>query len=160
MLATAFVSHQVGNRIRYRIPARKGDEPYFAQAEQVFAACPGVAYVETNALVGSILLLHNTDAAELEVYAAGKGLFTCQPPDVETPKVLPAASAQIDAIGDRLATLTHGTADLHDILFVGLVGASIVQVIRGRALGPATSLLANAAAILSLYRSRQNKQQS
>jgi hypothetical protein len=61
----------------------------------------------------------------------------------------------MDQAGALLQRLSQGTIDLHELLFVVLLGASILQILRGDVLGPASTLLAYAIGILMLYRAER-----
>lgn len=53
--------------------------------------------------------------------------------------------------------ISGGAFALDETLFAALVGLSLLQVARGQIISPASTLLTNAALILSYYRARQNK---
>ena len=83
------------------------------------------------------------------------GLFAVEEPPPPVNPALTAATERIDQLDRFLQRSSNGSFDLLEVAFVGLIGASIVQVLRGQALGPASTLLAHALTILALYRSRR-----
>lgn len=155
MLPTGYIAHRVGDRVRLRIPERKGDTAYFMRVERDLAACERVVYVEANPLTASILLRYNGSNDDLRRDVISRDLFDIeeQPPPVDP--VLTVAAERIDQLDRFLQRSSNGSFDLLEVAFVGLIGASIIQVLRGQALGPASTLLAHAFAILALYRSRR-----
>lgn len=155
MLPTAYVAHQAGERLRLRIPARKGDAAFFTRAERDLAGCAGVAYAEANPLTASVLLHYHGDLADLAAAAAAGQLFSLEPPQPPSRSVLDIVSDRVERLEQLVLHSSRGAVDLDTLLFVGLVGAGVVQIARGRALGPASTLLANAATILAIHRARR-----
>ncbi len=155
MLPAGYIAHRIGDRVRVRIPERKGDVAYFMRVERDLAACERVMYVEANPLTASILLRYTGANDDLRRDAINLGLFAIEeiPPSVNP--VLTATSERIDQLDRFLQRSSNGSFDLLEVAFVGLIGTSIIQVLRGQALGPATTLLAHALTILALYRSRR-----
>lgn len=157
MLPTGYVAHRTGDRVRLRIPARKGDTAYFARLERELAACGRVGYVEANPLTASLLLHYNGTDDDLRRDAVELGLFTVEALPPAANPVLNAAAARIDQFDRTIQRASNGSFDLLEVAFVGLVGASIVQALRGQALGPASALMAHALAILALHRARRTE---
>ena len=155
MLPIATIAHALNDRIRFRILSRRGNATYFARLEQAFAASEAVSHVETNPLTGSVLLYHNTSIDELADDALARGLFRVQPHVVLPNKGLDAAATWLDEADRRLRRASQETVDMQEFLFIGLVGASIVQLLRGSILGPASTLLADAISILAVYRTKR-----
>lgn len=152
---SASVAHHARGRLRLRIPARKGDTAYFTRLERELAAVAGVAYAEANPLTASVLLHFTGDVAELAAAAAVAGLFTLAPPPPAAEPLLDLVTNRVEQLEQAVLQASHSSVDLDTLLFVGLVGAGVVQVARGRALGPASTLLANAVTILALHRARR-----
>ncbi|ABQ89330.1 MULTISPECIES: hypothetical protein [unclassified Roseiflexus] len=155
MLPAGYIAHRIGDRVRVRIPERKGDAAYFMRVERDLSACERVMYVEANPLTASILLRYHGTNDDLRRDAINLGLFAVEEPPPPVNPALTAATERIDQLDRFLQRSSNGSFDLLEVAFVGLIGASIVQVLRGQALGPASTLLAHALAILALYRSRR-----
>jgi hypothetical protein len=155
MLPEAHITHHAGARLRLRIPARKGNAAYFARIERALATCDGVAYAEANPLTASVLLHYHGELADLANVAAAGELFALALQDIPMDTVLDVMTDRLDRIERHIRHASNGAVDLDTLLFVGLIGAGIVQIARGQALGPASTLLANAAAILALHRARR-----
>lgn len=155
MPPVAYVSHALAERLRLRIPTRKGDAAYFAVIEKTFSGHDQVTHVETNPLTGSVLLYHHTDQAALVDFAQKQQLFQLQPDAPVAHRALQAAEEQVERADRTIRRLTQGSFDLNDLLFVGLLGAAAIQTLRGRILGPSAALLSYAAAILAFHRTQQ-----
>ncbi|MCS6841927.1 MAG: hypothetical protein NZ699_14725 [Roseiflexus sp.] len=160
MLPTGYVAHRVGDRVRLRIPARKGDVAYFTRVERELAACRRVMFVEANPLTASILLRYSGTDDDLRHDGIDRGLFTIEEMSQATNPVLNAAAARIDQLDRVIQRSSNGSFDLLEVVFIGLVGASIIQILRGQALGPASTLMAHALAILALHRARRAERDS
>lgn len=155
MLPSAYIVHQLGNRLRLRLPAHRGDQAFFAAAEQQLAACPAVAAVTANPLTASLLIRHRGSLAELQAYAAQQQLFQLQQLPASDVAALDIVCERIEQFDRFMQRSTQGQVELNDLLFFGLVGAGIVQIARGHALGQASSLFASAAAVLAVHRRRR-----
>ncbi len=125
-LPLAEVEHRIPGRMRLRVRVRRGDTGFFERAA-VLGRVPGIHAVRANAQTGSILIEHAGDEAAVLAAAREQGLFGVAPPTqppnplgaVETPATLNAAA-------------------------MGLAGAGLLQVARGRAIGSGTENLFNA----------------
>lgn len=156
MLPEAHIAHQAGERLRLRVPARKGDTAYFTRVERELAACAGVAYAEANPLTAGLLLHYQGELTDLARAAAEGELFVLELRPAPSGSLLDVMTDRVDHVENLVRRASNGSLDLDTLLFLGLVGASVVQLARGQALGPASTLLANAAAILALHRSRRS----
>lgn len=155
MLPVAYVAHHAGDRLRLRIPARKGDAAFFAHVERDLATCPGVAYAEANPLTASILIHYHGDLGDLANAVSARQLFTLELPRLPESTVLDVVAERVERLDQAVIRASNGALDLETVAFLGLIGASIVQLARGQALAPASTLLANAVAILTFHRARR-----
>jgi hypothetical protein len=155
MAPIAYIVHSIQDRIRFHIPSRKRDAAYFTELEKAFAACNTVLAVETDPLTASILLKHKGDPADLTQYALEHRLFASPPPAVAVNPPIVAVASRLEQLDQTVQRMTQGAFDLNGIAFVGLVGAGLFQVWRGRTLGSATSLLSYAVALLALQRTKR-----
>ena len=72
MLTEAFISHNTSERLRVKVPGKKGDASYFSALASRFSGLPGVRHVEANPITGSVLLLiEPRQGIELE----GQGIY-------------------------------------------------------------------------------------
>lgn len=156
MLPVAHLSHSLPDRCRLHIAERKGDAAYFAAVERALAAHAPVTRVESNPLTASLLIYHNGAQADLLRFAAEQQLFQLAAPLPGQAQVLTAAGDQLDRADQMVRRLTQGAFDLQALLFVGLLGAAVIQLFRGRVLAPAATLLSYAATILMLQRNQRS----
>lgn len=157
MADPALITHQIGDRLRIRLPARKGDTSYFTQVEQVLGRFEGVASCETNPLTGSILLWFDGDLDALIAYTARESLFLLEPPVEKKSSLIDGVSEGLYDLDDAIKRRSDGSLDLFELLFIGAIGAGVIQLVRGHWLGPAISGFVDAAAILAYSRSRQRQ---
>lgn len=155
MLPTATIAHAMAGRARFRIPSRKGDTDYFAHIEHALATCDGVHHVVANPLTASVLVQHETDVLQLMRYARDRHLFAVREPRLTKGAVMEEVATRIEDADALIRRTTRGAFDLEGIAFVGLLGAAAVQLMRGRILGPATSLFASAIAIMEAHEARR-----
>ncbi|WP_298819051.1 HMA2 domain-containing protein [Chloroflexus sp.] len=155
MVPQAYIVHQTGERLRLRIPARKGDAGFFMQVERDLAALPGVAYAEANPLTASVLLQYHGEVSELATMAATAGLFTLVPPAPPGETILDIVTDRVDRAEQFVRRVSNGVIDLDTLVLGVLIGASVVQIARGQVFGPASSLLATAATLIASHRARR-----
>ncbi len=137
MTDEAIVCHQTRDRIRLRVPSRKGDPDYFARIQAYLETLAGVTGVETSALTGSLLLLCPGSASVvLEALRGGTLLTLRESPRVRRPLATRTVEGfrEVDAWVERS---TGGELDLPSLALVGLIVAGIGQILRGNFTAPA-----------------------
>lgn len=137
MTDEAIVCHQTRDRIRLRVPSRKGEPDYFARIQARLETMPGVIRVETSALTGSLLLLcPGSSPGVLESLRAGSLLALRESPRVRRPLATRTVESfrEVDAWVERS---TGGELDLPSLALVGLIVAGIAQILRGNFTAPA-----------------------
>lgn len=142
-MVSAFVVHELFGRLRLRIPEKRKDAAYFAGLAERLSECPGVTRVESNALTGSVLLLHaeETSATDVARYAEQTALFSVKRLSATPTRTLGQEAAKgLDAFGRGLASASGGTVDLQSVFFLMLLGLAAFQAKRGLVLPPAVSL--------------------
>lgn len=155
MLPVAQLSHSLTDRLRLHIAERKGDAAYFATVEKALSVHAQVTRVESNPLTASLLIYHNGTQADLLRFAEEQHLFQLTSAFSAQAQVLTAAGNQLERTDQMVRRLTQGAFDLQALLFIGLLGAAVIQLFRGRVLAPAATLLSYAATILMLQRSQR-----
>jgi hypothetical protein len=114
-----------------------------------------VRSVSVNAVTGSVLVIHELSADELARQAEATGLFHVSR-TVQAAPVRPTRSVarKLDALNARLEQSTSGAVDLKTLAFATLTGLAGVQMVRGRVLPAAMSLLVYAARLLERDRDK------
>jgi len=136
MLPEAHICHRTPDRIRIKIPARKGDAAYFAWLRDQACQCPGVTKAEVNAVTGSVLLSHQLDIRQLAEFAAANHLFSLEISGA-VPKTL--NDKVVDSFRDlngQIKGLSGNELDIPSIAFVGLLGIGIYELSMGNFVVP------------------------
>ena len=130
MTPTAYIEHELTNRLRLRVPSERGNAPFFQNAIAQLRKAPGVTRVSANPATGSLLVCHDvsTDAIVSVLardcrYAIGAGV---------------PSRARNQRRGSIRAR------DPNEVLAVGLSGLGVLQVARGQVTGSAAENLWNA----------------
>ncbi len=148
-LVPAYVVHSLPGRLRLRIPAKRGDDSYFADLLARLSARREVADVAVNTGTGGVLVRLNPGfaAADLAAGAQELSLFDLQSTPMPPSKVLKKQSALMTATEgframDRLvAEATGGYLDLKSSVFLVLVAMGIRQMVRGHFMVPGFTFL-------------------
>jgi hypothetical protein len=153
MLPAAYLIHHTRDRMRLRIPNRRGQVPYFEQLVGVLAGLPGIDRIETNPVTGSVLLSPAVDVVPLAQHAERAGLFVLatDPASATVPLATGLARGFL-GVNLQIRRMSGGNLDLASVGFLTLVGAAIVQLQRGHVLGPASTLLWYASGLLLMSR--------
>ncbi|MHC1743835.1 MAG: HMA2 domain-containing protein [Syntrophobacteraceae bacterium] len=137
MADRAIICHQTPDRVRLRIPSRKGDAPYFARIRAQLEQIALISRVETSALTGSVLLFcRDSSERTIELLRSGDVVAIAERPPVRRPLATRTVESfrGIDAWVERS---TGGELDLPGLALVGLVVAGVYQIVRGNFAAPA-----------------------
>lgn len=131
-LPQAHVCHRTSNRLRIRIPSRKGDARFFATLKERLIQYGEVKELQVNPLTGSLLLVdERLDPAALALYARKEGLCELK---VHPPAGAPLShkvAQSLQGASRSLERLTGGSLDLTETAFLALVGIGLYQLLRG-----------------------------
>ena len=134
----AIVVHKMEGRLRIRVPARKGDIPYFGAVKDALSSLKGVEAVEVTPYTGSILVRGVATVEAVVDAAQSRGLFAVREEQaVKVTAFHDVVSSQVGALNERIKTATGATFDLPGLAFMALVGAGIYQIARGNFAAPA-----------------------
>jgi hypothetical protein len=138
MLPEAQVCHSSANRVRIRIPGKKGDSGYFKRLQGKLAALKKFETLEVNPATGSILFLgKGADVSSIGDAAESGGLFSFKKELEVRPVPLSRRIAlPIQVASDFLTRNTGGLVDLPGLAFVLLLGIGAYQVLRGNLRSP------------------------
>lgn len=140
MVPIAHIVHRLRRRLRLKVPDKRRDADWLAEAASRLERMPGVKRVETRIVSGSLLIHHQADAG-LEERLTSSGLFRITNAHVATPPVLDPVLDGLSRSQRKLKRRTGGRANLEAVLIVLLVLAALVQALRGRIMAPAISLI-------------------
>lgn len=166
----AVVVHRAPGRLRLRVPARRGDADFLGGLGDAFRGSPGVAAVDVNPLTASLLVRFTGDEEPLLARVPALGLrigdlAQAAAEEAEarearrpTGNLVDRLADVVDGIDDELKKGSEGRMDLQSAALLYLVGAGFVQLLRGRALPPAHTLLSQAGQMVWKRRAERRKQ--
>jgi hypothetical protein len=135
----AHITHQIPGRLRLRVPSRIRNTGYFAGLAGALSRYGGVRSVTTNPVTGSVLIVHESDAAAIFDQAQREQLLALAPP--ETREVLARRVSEAVTKADQGVTaFTRGSLDLPSLGFLAFLAAGSAQLFRNRIWPPAITL--------------------
>jgi len=160
-LPKAHVCHVMPNRLRLRIPDRRHDTAFFDAVKSRLSKWGSVERVAVNPTAGSVVV-HFSDLVDLLAeHSARNDLFTLADAD---PRLLDGAMESsagaslaeqvrqgFAAVDRTMRRWTGGQEDSRSLIFLGLFGAGIVQLLRGNMTAPAVTLFWYAGDALRLW---------
>jgi len=160
-LPQAHVCHAMPNRLRLRIPERRHDAAFFDAVRSRLSEWDSVERVTVNPTAGSVVIHFSNPMDLLAEHAARNDLFTLADAD---PRLLDGAmessagnsmAEQVQqgfaAVNRTMRRWTGGQEDFRSLIFLGLFGAGIVQLLRGNVTAPAVTLFWYAGDALRLW---------
>ncbi len=140
--------HRLPGRVRLRVDAKRGDRAWFDALALELSLLENIRSVEANPLTGSLLIRHEGPLERLLEELAARGLLRVSDPE---PREIPLArrlAERAEAADARLRRATAGELDLEGAALLVVLLVALVQALRGRLVGPASSLLWYAASLL------------
>jgi len=132
MLPQAIVSHQTTERLRIKIPSRKGDAAFFASVKQSFDRDLKYSLVHVNALTGSVLIVDpDIDLEEVSNCASRERLFTLENRLVPVQPIGRTVFAPVLDLNRKISGFTDGAVDFPGLIFLALCGFGIYEILRG-----------------------------
>lgn len=133
MIPDAFIHHRIGNeRIRLKIPSRKGDHAYFSRLLEQLDAFAEFRKREANPLTGGLLLEDNAlDITAIGEYAEKNSLFRLFNKSLPSEPFAAQVAKPIEAASRRIRKFTDGELDLPGALFIGLLTFGLIEIARG-----------------------------
>jgi len=142
--AKAYVVHHAPGRIRFRIPERRHDTAFFTEISTRLGKCTNVRAADVNPLTSSVLVRYSGSLDALLAQALASGLPALVDIELSPPPLPPLADqlrAQAEKLDEAVKQFTGGETDARSLALLGLLGAGILQLLRGAFLGPAVPLL-------------------
>ncbi len=150
----AFVVHKTPSRVRLRIPDRRNDGRFFADALRWLKRVPGVV-AEANAFTSSILLRGEGVAQALTALGEDAPFEVKDSPQGSGEEIEQLRN-QLQTFNEQFARLTGG-GDARAFIIALLVISGIVQMARGNIGPPALTLLWYAGEALRFWPSDAQK---
>ncbi|MCF8130090.1 MAG: hypothetical protein K9N10_16390 [Deltaproteobacteria bacterium] len=136
-LPAAHIGHRTSDRVRIRIPSRKGDEAYFSKIKKSLLEDGTVEGLEVNPRTGSILI--KGSPADLEnILSVGEknALFKLKDPASKVVPLSRKIAVPFRDLGRAIDRFSGGEIDLAGAVFLGLIGWGMVQLARGNFVAP------------------------
>ena len=142
MLPSAYIIHQLANRLRIRIPEMRQDQAYFDSVGHQLQQLSVITDVTTSATTGSILIQHtSTSMDELLAIIERIGLFELTAEAAPATPALEPLMSSMSGLNRAISEGTAGSIDLRTVAITAVAGIAIHQLFRGNLAGPAIPLL-------------------
>ncbi|MCX8030264.1 MAG: hypothetical protein N3A59_01620 [Thermodesulfovibrionales bacterium] len=133
----AVLTHCVKNRIRLKVPSKKGNTDYFKFVEKKFLECCGLAHIKVKPEVGSILIQHTIDIVKISEFAKKHEIFNLKSLQPQPLNLHSRISKTFTDLNTHFQKMTGGNFDIADIVFLSLLGIGFYQISRGNITAPA-----------------------
>jgi len=137
MLPEGYISHHTANRLRVKIPSRKGDASYFNSLKEHLSGYREIEEVQVNPMTGSLLLLHRFDIATIKQLGATNNLFLLRSEKRSRATLNQKVLNSFGHLNQSIKVSTGGELDIPSVAFLGLVGAGLYEIIMGNLIVPA-----------------------
>jgi len=141
-----FLAHATDGRARLRL-ARRISRARLEDLCETIAALPGVTRTLARPNTGSVIVEAQLKKAALSALLKGCDALRITP-QMPHPPLGAALRFGLLRTDEEILKKTHGEFSLHTALGGLLLIAAVVQLARGRIVGPAATLLINALALL------------
>jgi hypothetical protein len=133
----AYVAHECRGRLRLKVPGRRGQTEFFRRLAVRVAAAPGVAAVEANPAIGSILVRHSFDGAEARGVVAAHGGLAIASGAFRARAVIEDVRRFAGGLDREVTRATSGELDLWSAAFIALLALGFNDLRRGNIAAPA-----------------------
>jgi len=132
MLPEAYIQHRTEQRVRLRLPSKKGDATFFSEARKRLSNLQPPDTIEVNSLTGSILFCREAiDIDRICAYAEENDLFSVIQ-KVRSAKPLAQKIADpFAAVSRFIDHLSGGELDLATVLFLSMLGVGFYEILKG-----------------------------
>jgi hypothetical protein len=133
----AHITHRTGQRLRIRIPARKGDPGYFSGLQSALTQLGKVDRVEVNPLTASVLIVASAGVEEVFDPAQVREWFTLRQSGSAIRPFSRKLIQGFQEVDSQIEQLTGGELDIPSIALIGLIFSGIYQISVGNFAAPA-----------------------
>ncbi len=145
----AHIVHETSSRLRLRVPDKRHDKAFFAEAARLLKDVANVE-VEANPVTGSILVVA-ADASKRVARLGPQAPFEIVERRDEAGFDLLQLRQKIQGVNERFSRIAGGGVDARSVIVLALFASSVLQIARGRTLAPAVTLLWYAGEALRLW---------
>jgi Heavy metal associated domain 2 len=143
MGAEAYIQHQLPGRVRLRIPSMRGHAAFFTALSRQLADHPAILSVRTIPVIGSVLILHQTDFPSLAAYIDQQGFCHIVPRQPGHAQQAPAPPGTQD-VGAVEPPTPPGPKPWMHVTALGFASLTVPAVHQHQYLGTALENLWNA----------------
>ena len=136
MVPEARIVHKVNNRLRIKIPSKRGDKDFFASVEKKFSKDSAGQTVVINPVTASALFLGRFTAKHIAEVAQKSNLFKLNTRKRRRETLLGGVRDTFRIADKSLLKMTGGELDIPSLVFLGLISHGIYQFARGNFTGP------------------------
>jgi hypothetical protein len=137
MLPDAVISHRTSQRLRIRIPSKRGDAGYFASLGDAVSSDGLCDTAEVNFTTGSILLSgKEIDIDKISSYAEEKRFFSLAGKSANAGPVASKVTGPMGELSGFIRKATKGQMDLANLAFLALICTGLYQILRGNLKSP------------------------
>ncbi|MCF7984063.1 MAG: hypothetical protein K9L70_06640 [Thiohalocapsa sp.] len=152
MMPGVMIVHRASGRLRLRVASRRADAAWLRATARRIAEVPGVLAVEMNVSTASFLVRHPI-SEDVEPALRDLDIWSFEYEDPARPPPLEVLSGTVAELNTYLRRISAHQADLQTLTFLLLIGLSIAQILRGKIMAPAASMLWYALELAALSRS-------
>ncbi|MEW6664941.1 MAG: hypothetical protein AB1512_06945 [Thermodesulfobacteriota bacterium] len=128
----AHLVHRGLERIRIRIPSRRGNAAFFSRVRGKFFPFPHVKRLDVNPATGGLLFLgKGIDLHKIAEVAEKEEFFTLQVVEQRPVPLSKRIAAPLGGLSSKVRGMTGGQVDLPGLAFLALLGFGIFQIVRG-----------------------------
>jgi hypothetical protein len=137
MLPEAHIQHHTDQRVRLRIPSKKGDAAFFSETKTKLAQLQPPETIEVNPLTGSILLCQESiDIERIKAFAEENGVCSINHGGGYSAPLAGKVAEPIVNISRFIDRLSGGEVDLPGVIFLSLLGFGLYEILRGNFRAP------------------------
>ena len=137
IIPEAYISHRINQRIRVKIPSKRGQVDFFSELERAFSGRDNLEQrVEVNPYTASALFLGRYSLKTIAEKGRKTGLFDLQSSKIRKETLLGNVRNTFKDADKSLLKFSGGELDIPSVIFLGLVGHGLYQFVRGNLTGP------------------------
>lgn len=136
MIPEAYIVHKVNDRLRIKIPSKRGEKDFFVAVEKKFSKDSAGQTVVVNPDTASVLFLGHFTAKHIAEVAQQSELFKLETKTRRRETLLSGVKDMFHTADKSLLKMTGGELDIPSVVFLGLISHGIYQFARGNFTGP------------------------
>lgn len=136
-IPAAHIAHQTVERLRIRIPSRKGEADYFSEVTKALQEKISMAEIQVNPATGSVLLKGpEMNAAAVATVGEEASLFALNTRPSGSEPLSKKIARPIRDLSRSVNRFSGGELDLPGMAFLALIGVGVYQITRGNIAAP------------------------